>query len=66
MKQKQLVKHLIDFITSKSLRDEANKYIEDIEAGNTPEAQGDKLSQLPAGPLIEPRHLEFPLHGRVS
>jgi hypothetical protein len=49
MKTSELATHLITFLTNKGLRDEANQYIEDIEAGNKPEVQGDKLSQLTTG-----------------
>ena len=48
MKTAELANHLITYITSKGLRDEANKYIEDIAAGKMPSAL-DTLSQLTAG-----------------
>ena len=47
MKSIETIKHLIAFITTKGHREEANKYIEEIEAGNAPpEAEGDALSKL--------------------
>lgn len=48
MKTAALAEHLVRFIESKGLRSEANQYIEDIEAGNAPEA-GDTLSKLTTG-----------------